>query len=314
MQPTRENIAWLKEKVLKAPKIIFHRYSHLDDAATQWFLKEVAKVEAPFEFQLNNQLNIDASKGEIGLDVIHPEAVKGYQKEDGTFSSAFRCVVEAFFTEPESPERMAMHPILEWVDGDDSTGSATKYMLGENHSLIEAVGLTTIFQAYKTRFKIHDDSVINHRFGLEILSTLYEHLFERELACFRVREDCEFTLDGVVGICSGKVPQEALGYPQDHLRELARKHGAVEPLVFLYRDPTVGLGILRLVDEIRLDHPDLKDWIIHHGGGDWFFHPGGFLTACGTSTTPKNPAEIPVSVGEVSKKLNDVFGGGRAAL
>jgi hypothetical protein len=309
MLVNRENIAWLREKILEAPKIIFHRYSHLDDAATQWFLKDVAKVSSPFEFQLNNQLTIDASKGEIGLDVIHPEAVKGYQKEDGSFSSAFRCVVEAFFPEAESAERLAMHPILEWVDGDDSTGSATKYILGANNALIESVGLTTLFQAYKTRFKIHGDAVINQRFGEEILSTLYEHLLERERACSRVRENCEFTLDGVVGICSGTVPQEALGYPQDYLCELSKKNGAAEPLVFVYRDPGVGLGILRLVDEIRLDHPELKDWIIRHGGEDWFFHPGGFLTACGTSTTPKDPTEIPISVGELSKKLNGVFGG-----
>ena len=86
-----------REKIISAPRVIFHRYSHLDDAACQWFLRDVVKINGEFVFLPNNAIVINQDEGEIGLDVIAPGAVKGYQHADGSYSSAFRFVVEVFF-------------------------------------------------------------------------------------------------------------------------------------------------------------------------------------------------------------------------
>ena len=308
MQFTRDNLNELRQKIVDAPRIIFHRNSHLDDAATQWFLRDVAGISNEFEFQWNHNIQIDGEKGEIGLDVIHEFSVKGYEQDSGGFSSAFRCVVDAFFPDQDQDERLAMEPILLWVDGDDSVGSATKSFLGEEHTLIEDTGLTTIFQAYKSNHGIHGDVVTNQRFGEMVLTPLYQYHLMRQKAFKQVRETCEIQLHGVVGMCLGRVPKEAMGYPQSVLKEQARSKGLPTPRIFLYRDPGMGLGMLRIDDEIRLDDSRLKEFISQKGGEGWFFHPGGFLSACGSGTTPTDPDTIPLSAIDLADKLNEIYG------
>ncbi|MCJ8346010.1 hypothetical protein MJH12_10750, partial [bacterium] len=169
----KQDLPNLRKRIDEATKIVFHKNSHLDDAAAQWFLRDVIDVSGKFEFQPNNRLKIDASKKEIGLDVIHPEAVKGYQSEDGTYSSVFRCVVDAYFEEG-SAKRNAIESMVLWVDGDDSTGAATKAILGQRNNLIEDVGLTTMFASYKDRFASKGDELINAEYGNQILPPLFD--------------------------------------------------------------------------------------------------------------------------------------------
>ena len=247
----------LKDRIEAAPKIIFHRRSHLDDAATQWFLRDVVGLRTEFEFQWNQNIQIDGKRGELGLDVIHEHAIKGYEQEDGGFSSVFRCVVETYYPDANQLERLAMEPILVWVDGDDNSGSATKAILGEEHSLLEDIGLSTLFQAYKTRFGMHGDEVVNQRFGEQILTPLYEYHLLRQKAYLEVRMNCELRLDGIVGLCLGAVPTEALGYPQSVLREMAIGLNKPCPKIFLYRDPGMGLGLVRIDESIRLDRGEI---------------------------------------------------------
>jgi len=308
MRFTRANLHELKDRIERAPKIIFHRKSHLDDAATQWFLREAVSLQTHFEFQWNQNIQIDGESGELGLDVIHEYAVKGYEQDDGGFSSAFRCVVEAFYPGESQLERLALEPILLWVDGDDSMGSATKAILGEEHPILEALGLTSQFQSYKTIYGAYGDEVINQRFGEQVLTPLYQYHLSRQKAFRKVRQDCEIRLEGLVGMCIGRVPSEALGYPQLLLREMAEQQNQPAPRIFLYRDPGMGLGLVRMDDEIRLDHPELQEYIGKCGGEGWFFHPGGFLSACGSGTTPRDPETIPLSAEQLASKLNEIYG------
>lgn len=308
MKFTRSNLPKLKELIEAAPKIIFHRRSHLDDAATQWFLRDVIALRTEFEFQWNQNIQIDGKRGELGLDVIHEYAIKGYQQDDGGFSSAFRCVVETYYPDSNQLERLAIEAILTWVDGDDNSGSATKVILGQEHSLLEDLGLSTLFQSYKTRFGMHGDEVVNQRFGEQILTPLYQYHLTRQRAYQDVRENCSMSLSGVVGMCLGSVPPEAIGYPQTLLREMAAKQNGAIPKIFLYRDPKMGLGLVRMDDNIRLDHPDLKDFIQAKGIEGWFFHPGGFLSACGSGTTPRDPETISLTTEELARELNRIFG------
>ncbi|PCJ16569.1 MAG: hypothetical protein COB02_15830 [Candidatus Cloacimonadota bacterium] len=297
----------LKKRIDEATKIVFHKNSHLDDAAAQWFLRDIVKVSGNFEFQPNNKLKIDASKNEIGLDVIHPEAVKGYQSEDGTYSSVFRCVVDAYF-EDGSSKRNAIESMVLWVDGDDSTGSATKAILGERHDLLENVGLTNMFAAYKARFFEMGDEVINDEYGKQILTPLFDHLLNTELARDIVRNECEIYVDGTVGVCVGHVPAAALGFPQKEAIALAKSANMTKPSIFLYRDPKIGMGMIRIDDNLRLDDTKLKDFISEHGGDGWFFHPSGFLTACGSMTVPCDLEKIPLKLEALVNTLNDIYG------
>ncbi|MCO4782924.1 MAG: hypothetical protein KC646_11425 [Candidatus Cloacimonetes bacterium] len=303
----KKDLPQLKQRIDKATKIVFHKNSHLDDAAAQWFLRDIIDVNGVFEFQPNNALKIDASKNEIGLDVIHPEAVKGYQSEDGTFSSAFRCVVDAYFEEG-SVKRNAIEPMVLWVDGDDSTGSATKAILGKRNDLLEDVGLTNMFAAYKTLHASFGDEKINAEYGANILTPLFEHLLSTENARDLVRNECEIFVDGVVGVCVGHVPAAAIGFPQKETIALAQLANMSKPSIFLYRDPKIGMGMIRIDDGIRLDEQQLKDFIGEHGGDNWFFHPSGFLTACGSMTVPCDPETIPLELTTLVNELNNIYG------
>ena len=90
----------------------------------------------------NNAIVINQDEGEIGLDVIAPGAVKGYQHADGSYSRPFVLLLK--FAHDDCNEKRALEPLVKWVDGDDNTGSATKAILGSEHDLIETVGLTLI--------------------------------------------------------------------------------------------------------------------------------------------------------------------------
>ena len=304
-----QDLAFYKDLIDQCKRIVFHQYSHLDDAACQWFLREIIQVQGDFTFQPNDQLVIDREAGEFGLDVIHPNAVKGFQHEDGSFSSAFRFLVEVYFPDTDDIRRRAVDPIVAWVDGDDNSGSATKAILGEEHPLLETLGLTNLLDAYKTKFDGHGDQIINHHFGREVLSTLYEHQLVVEKARQKVREECEIRVDGIVAVCVGHVPRPATGYPQQLAREQVNSgEGVAEPKIFLYRDPKMGLGMVRMVDDLRLDRKELQEFINGHNGPEWFFHPGGFMAACGSGTTPRSPDTIPIQVGSLTAKLNSIYG------
>lgn len=296
-----------QEKISKAPKLVFHQFSHLDDAATQWFLRHVAKVEAPFDFQPNNDLKIDGEAGEIGLDVIHQYAVKGYQEADGTFSSALRFVIEVFLPDTSDLRRKAVDPICKWVDGDDSTGSATKAILGAKHELLEKVGLTHLFSAYKTRYSTGGDELINSKYGEEVLSVLYDHQLAVEKVCEQVLQSCEFHLVGCVGVCLGVVPREASDFGQTVLRKMASEQNMQAPRIYLYRDPKMGIGMIRMVDDLRLDEQRLQDYLKQFNGDEWFFHPGGFMAACGSGTTPRDPDTIPVDAMALARELDRIY-------
>lgn len=303
----KKDLPQLRKRIDEATKVVFHKNSHLDDAAAQWFLRDIIDVDGVFEFQPNNDLRIDPLKNEIGLDVIHPEAVKGYQSEDGTFSSAFRCVVDAYFEE-NSVKRNAIESMVLWVDGDDSTGSATKAILGQRNDLLEDVGLTNMFAAYKTRYAGQGDEKINSEYGKQILTPLFEHLLSTEKARDQVRSECEIFVDGVVGVCVGHVPAAAIGFPQKEAIGLAELAGMAKPSIFLYRDPKIGMGMIRIDDNIRLDESVLKDFIGENGGPNWFFHPSGFLTACGSMTVPCDPETIPLELTALVNQLNSIYG------
>jgi hypothetical protein len=301
------DLADLKKKILNAPKIVLHRFSHLDDAATLWFLENVIQLKTCFELQYNNDLHIKGELGEIGLDVMHEYAVKGYKLADGGYSSAFRCVVEAFEEELGPNRFRAIQPIVAWVDGDDSTGSATKAILGEEHALLEMVGLTTLFKSHKALYE--DDFSINRAFGKNILDVLFHHLSKMEELKEKVRQNCRFDLQGVVGICEGVVPREVMEYPAEHLKSLAKKTDQAKPRVLFYKDPSVGVGMVRLDSKIRLDQEELVEFIRQtEDGKDWFVHPGGFLTACGTTTSPKNTDQLKLNTQELFHLLNRIFG------
>ena len=295
------------EKIKSAPRVIFHRYSHLDDAACQWFLREVAQINGEFVFLPNDAIEINQEEGEIGLDVIAPGAVKGYQHSDGSYSSAFRFVVEVFFPD-DCNEKRALEPLVKWVDGDDNTGSATKAILGVEHDLIETVGLTNQFHAYKSLYESHGDAIINQRYGEQVLTPIYLHQLKYEEACQTVVNNCNIYQDGVVGICLGHVPRVAQGYPQKILSEQAKDLDGLKPVIFLYRDPKMGLGMIRMIDDLRLDEPELQKFMSKFNGAEWFFHPGGFMAACGSGTTPRNPDTIPVPTNELVQALNNIYG------
>lgn len=296
-----------REIISSAPRVIFHRFSHLDDAACQWFLRYVVDIPGEFIFMSNNAIVVDQSAGEIGLDVVAPGAVKGYQHADGSFSSAFRFVVEVFFPE-DCKEKRALEPLVRWVDGDDNTGSATKAILGEEHELIETVGLTNQFQAYKSVFSNHGDAVINQKYAEYVLQPLYLHLLMVEEAKEVVFRTCDLYQSGCVAVCIGHVPAPARGFPQSFLIQKAHDDGFDPPKVFLYRDPKMGLGMIRIIDDIRLDEDDLKKFIDQYNADEWFFHPGGFMAACGSGTTPRNPETIPVPTDELIAILNQIYG------
>ncbi len=296
-----------RTKINSAPRIIFHRYSHLDDAACQWFLREVANVQGEFVFLPNDAIEINQDEGEIGLDVIAPGAVKGYQHADGSYSSAFRFVVEVFFPD-DCNERRALEPLVKWVDGDDNTGSATKALLGEEHHLIEIVGLTNQFHAYKSLYESHGDAIINQRYGEQVLSPIYLHQVKYEEACQNVQTNCEIYQDGIVGVCLGHVPREAQGYPQKLLTSKADTLKQIRPTIFMYRDPKMGLGMIRMIDDLRLDKVELQEFMNQFNRDEWFFHPGGFMAACGSGTTPRNPDTIPVPTEKLVQALNEIYG------
>lgn len=303
-----KELSQYKSIISSAPRVIFHRFSHLDDAACQWFLRFVVGIPGEFVFMPNNAIVVDQSAGEIGLDVVAPGAVKGYQHADGSYSSAFRFVVEVFFPE-DCKEKRALEPLVRWVDGDDNTGAATKAILGEEHELIETVGLTNQFQAYKSVYSSHGDAVINQKYAEYVLQPLYLHLLMVEEAKEVVMNTCELYQSGCVAVCIGHVPAPARGYPQSLLVQRAIDEGFNSPKIFLYRDPKMGLGMIRIIDDIRLDEPDLKKFIDQYNSSEWFFHPGGFMAACGSGTTPRNPETIPVPTDALIAMLNQIYGG-----
>lgn len=296
-----------RSKILSAPRVVFHRFSHLDDAACQWFLRYVINISGEFVFMPNNAIVIDQEAGEIGLDVVAPGAVKGYQHSDGSFSSAFRFLVEVFYPH-DCIQKKALEPLLRWVDGDDNTGSATKAILGKENESIETVGLTNQFQAYKSLYDGHGDAVINQRYAEQILQPLYLHLLMVEQAREEVLNQCNIYQEGCIGVCLGHVPAAARGYPQKVLNQRALEASTELPKVFVYRDPGMGLGMLRMIDDIRLDEPALKEFIAAYNANEWFFHPGGFMAACGSGTTPRNPETIPVPTDSLVNVLNKIYG------
>ena len=231
--------------------------------------EDVVKINGEFVFLPNNAIVINQDEGEIGLDVIAPGAVKGYQHADGSYSSAFRFVVEVFFQD-DCNEKRALEPLVKWVDGDDNTGSATKAILGSEHDLIETVGLTNQFHAYKSLYESHGDAIINQRYGEQILTPIYLHQLKYEQACQTVIKTCDIYQEGVIGVCLGHVPRVSQGYPQQMLTQQAQKSNGRKPVIFLYRDPKMGLGMIRMIDDLRLDKPELKEFMAKFNGDEWF--------------------------------------------
>ena len=293
----------LRTLLVSARRIIWHRNSHLDDAAAQWFLRYVADVGAEFVYQPNDTIQIDPLNGEIGLDVMHEHAIKGYKLENGGYSSVFRCVVEAFCPEGDLL-REALVPLVKWVDTNDSCGSVTRAWLGDEHLDIEAVGLNSLHESYKVQFPGEDEKAMR-AFGESVLTPLMN--LHRTLAVARCRmlEDCTFSLHGLIGVCDGPVPPEALRLPSRHLDQMARTRNQPLPQLLLYRDPNVGLGLVRIRGEIRLDDARLQKRI---SSPEWFFHPGGFLAACGTSTAPKNPENAGICLKDLLDFCLECFG------
>ena len=48
------------------------------------------------------------------------------------------------------------------------------------HDLIETVGLTNQFHAYKSLYESHGDAIINQRYGEQILTPIYLHQLKYE--------------------------------------------------------------------------------------------------------------------------------------
>ncbi len=292
--------------LLEARKVIFHKNSHLDDAAAQWFLRDVVKISAEFVFQKNDEIMIDPQAGEIGLDVMHEFALKGYKNEDGGYSSVFRCLVEAFFPDIHSIERRALVPILEWVDTNDSRGSVTKAWLGVEDRRIESVGLNVLFMAYKHQHSDSGDLTINLNFGQSVLEPLYRYHHHFEMEVDRALSTCKLELDGILGICEGVLSPALIGWPQRHLVEMAQKNNQKTPLIFVFCDESVGMGMVRICDSVRLDNDLLKSRLTKVSQ-HWFFHPGGFLSACGTSTAPKDIKQAGVTLPELKEILKEIY-------
>ena len=127
-------------------------------------------------------------------------------------------------------------------------------------------------------------------------------------ACQTVIKTCDIYQEGVIGVCLGHVPRVSQGYPQQMLTQQAQKSNGRKPVIFLYRDPKMGLGMIRMIDDLRLDKPELKEFMAKFNGDEWFFHPGGFMAACGSGTTPRNPDTIPVPTNELIEALNRIYG------
>ncbi|MBW7876947.1 MAG: hypothetical protein H3C47_13280 [Candidatus Cloacimonetes bacterium] len=296
----------VRGRLLEAKKVIFHKNSHLDDAAAQWFLRDVVKISAEFVFQQNDRIMIDPKAGEIGLDVMHEFALKGYKNQDGGYSSVFRCLAEAFFPDVNSIERRALKPLIDWVDTNDSRGSVTRAWLGYEDRRIESVGLNAMFMAYKHQYSDSLDLHINQNFGLSVLEPLYCYHYHFEQEVDRALSNCRFELDGILGICEGILSPALIGWPQRHLVEMAQHRGQKPPQIFVFCDELVGMGMLRICDSIRLDNDRLKSRLTKVSQ-HWFFHPGGFLSACGTSTAPKDIKQAGVTLTELKEILKEIY-------
>jgi hypothetical protein len=288
----------IRDHLLQAKKVVFHKNSHLDDAAAQWFLRDIVDIPAHFVFQPNDQIQIDKDANEIGLDVMHEFALKGFKNADGGFSSVFRCLAEAFFPDANSIERRALKPLIDWVDTNDSRGSVTRAWLGAEDTRIEAVGLNSLFSAYKHQGSEQGDEGINLNFGRSVLSPLYQYHYNFEMEVDKALKTCSFELDGILGICHGVLGSSLIGWPQRYLVDQAHKLGQEPPQIFVYCDESVGMGMVRIDESLRLDDQRVQTQL-RPLSDHWFFHPGGFLSACGTSTAPKDIKKCGLSLGEL---------------
>ena len=61
------------------------------------------------------------------------------------------------------------------------------------------------------------------------------------------------------------------GIPNKCLHSKPKKSNGRKPVIFLYRDPKMGLGMIRMIDDLRLDKPELKEFMAKFNGDEWFF-------------------------------------------
>lgn len=255
-------------------RLITHYNVDLDAAASVWAARRFIPngFMADLVFKPANWDGKDATEDDIIVDIsAGGKGIKGDIDTVGQVSSAFRLIVDTYAT---ADDKRALSGLVDYVNTQDSTGSALRvYVPGnkESQRVLGATGLNAVLHGFKATLK--DDTAVIEKMG-EIFDGL------REVALQRWQAEAE----------AGKAQLFHGGKIALVVQENGSNNGingvlfGMGVLVVIYQSG-YNLGIVTSRDCLnRADH-DMFRQVVHDAGeaDEWFSHPAGFLYCRGSN-------------------------------
>lgn len=259
-------------------KLYTHVSIDLDAVASAWAWLRFVNSDFDLCFVSAQWNGAEMKDDDIALDIeAGGRGVKSGKDEEGEFS-CFRWVVENHLDEND---RIAIDPLVQFIDAQDASGNAAKAfgVEGEVRKIWSFTGINAVLRAFQRMTSFgpdHDFLVCQKMF--EVFDGFWRNGLSRQEAVEEAERAERFT-DSIVIVRNNK-RRGTNGY----LFENGAK-------IIIFIDGN-NLGIIRKDNlTIRMDHDLIRE--ATRGEEGWFFHPDGWLTARGTR---KAPAENPSSV------------------
>jgi hypothetical protein len=258
-------------------RIYTHVNVDLDAVCSVWAAREFipGAGQAPVIFRPANWDGEGLEEGDLALDIpAGGRGIKGEKDADGRVHSCFATLVKKH----ASPEdQWALQPLVDFVDAQDTHGSAVKFLAPglsrRNQAALASTGINAVLRALQS---------INRQNDLVVCKLMWE-ILSGLLKSFQARQRAELEADRASMFLGNTIALI------ENAREFSTNGVLFERGVrfILYVDGN-NLGLVREGTEtLRMDHPTIRRVVENAGEAEeWFAHPAGFLFCRGSRKAP----------------------------
>lgn len=277
--------------------IYTHVNPDLDAVSSIWAVKKFIPgyADHPVSYVNANWNGAGMTEADIAVDIeAGGRGTKGEKDADGRPHSCFVFIVNKHAPEED---RTALKSVIEFIDAQDSYGSAIKYLAPELNpkaaEILRVVTIGSIFRALQISYKEPFDV-------LEVMSAILDGMLEQGRNQLRAEAEA----DTAKILQSGKVAILRDGRHQATQFKLF--DSGIRVIVYANG---YDLGIFREGQEtIRMDHPLIKAVVEKAGETrEWYSHPTGFLYCRGSRKAPAStPSKVnPADLAHAAQKALD---------
>ena len=267
-------------------RIFLHDNLDIDAVASAWAAERFIPgfKDATFAFRPADYDGHEMDEGDIAVDMTI--GIKGKLDDDGTQHSSFASIIAQY---APLEDQAALHPLVTFIDAQDSYGSAIKHMVPDIDddalNILSTVTVSSVLRALQNTNQRNDRSVLYK------MLMIFDGLF----GCGKARQEAEKEADQAELLADGQVAIV------DNSRRYATNsilfNRGVRAIIYI---DDYNLGVVRSSEEaFRADDPRICAVVEAAGEFDeWFAHSAGFLFCRGsgksrqTSPSQVNPRDL----------------------